>query len=395
MKPKIAIIIERADVELGGAERSVSELADALATLDYDTHIIAAKGRTGQGNVHILCSDLPGKRTGFSAFAGAVRNHLAQNHYDVIHSVLPFDFADIYQPRGGTYAESIVRNVASYRSKLAELWKRVTGFSNLRRAELMRAERKLCELRDGPLIVAISNYVARQFSRHYGVETSRITVIPNGVGTPDSGDREQIDRLRTQIFTQLGISQANEAVLFLFAANNFRLKGLGCLMEAMKLVSARHVPRPAFLIVAGSDKTAHYRHLAARLNVDGQVLFLGEVAHIGNVMAVADVAVLPTFYDPCSRFILEALAAGKPVITTKFNGASELFADNRHGRVIDRPDNITVLADALAHFTEPANIQKASQAIMEDNIQQKVSISRVAGQLKKVYDAILAKRRQQ
>jgi UDP-glucose:(heptosyl)LPS alpha-1,3-glucosyltransferase len=131
------------------------------------------------------------------------------------------------------------------------------------------------------------------------------------------------------------------------------------------------------------------------LNVDGQVLFLGEVAHIGNVMAVADVAVLPTFYDPCSRFILEALAAGKPVITTKFNGASELFTDNRHGRVIDRPDNITALADALAHFTEPSNIQKASQAIMEDNIKRKVSISRVAWQLKEVYDAILAKRRQQ
>jgi UDP-glucose:(heptosyl)LPS alpha-1,3-glucosyltransferase len=103
--------------------------------------------------------------------------------------------------------------------------------------------------------------------------------------------------------------------------------------------------------------------------------------------------VLPTFYDPCSRFILEALAAGKPVITTRFNGASELFTNNRHGRVIDRPDNITALADALAHFTEPANIQRASQAIMEDNIKQKVSISRAAGQLKEVYDAILAKRR--
>ena len=110
----------------------------------------------------------------------------------------------------------------------------------------MRAERKLCEMRDGPLIVAISNYVARQFSRHYGVEAGRITVIPNGVETPDSGDREQIDRLRTQIFTQLGIGQANEAVLFLFAANNFWLKGLDCLMEAMKLVSARRSSEAGF-----------------------------------------------------------------------------------------------------------------------------------------------------
>jgi UDP-glucose:(heptosyl)LPS alpha-1,3-glucosyltransferase len=109
------------------------------------------------------------------------------------------------------------------------------------------------------------------------------------------------------------------------------------------------------------------------------VIFLGEVARVADVLAIADVAVLPTFYDPCSRFILEALAAGKPVITTKFNGAAEQFSDNRHGLVIDSPDNIEALADSLAYFTDPASIQKASQAIKEDNITDKVSISRVAG----------------
>ncbi len=395
MKPKLAIIVERADVTLGGAERSVFEMAQALAALDLEVHVLAAKGKAGKENVHILCGDLPGKRTDYGAFARALRKHIEGNHYDIIHSVLPFAFADIYQPRGGTYAESIVRNAASYCCKLAEFWKRATSFANLRRAVLLRAEKKLCRMRDGPIIISISQYVAEQFNRHYGVEASRISVIPSGVRTTDFIDKEQTYRLRMQILTQMGIKEADNPVLFLFAANNFRLKGLGCLIKAMQLVSAGNTARPAFLVVAGKDKATGYKRLAAKLNVEKKVLFLGQVAHIANALAAADVAVLPTFYDPCSRFILEALAAGKPVITTAFNGAIDLFVNNRHGKVIERPDDIAALADALAHFTEPANIQKASQAIMEDNIKQQVSISRAAGQLKEVYDDILKTRRRQ
>jgi UDP-glucose:(heptosyl)LPS alpha-1,3-glucosyltransferase len=389
MKPKVAIIIERADVALGGAERSVSELTEALAAIDLDVHILAAKGQSESEKVHILCSDLPAKRTKYRVFARALRKHLEANHYDIIHSVLPFDFADIYQPRGGTYTESIIRNAASYCNKFVESWKMATSFVNLRRTMLLQAERKLCGMRDGPLIVAISHYVAEQFSRHYGVEAGRITVIPNGVRMSEP-DTEKAGRLQMQIFSRLGIKKIDNPVLFLFAANNFRLKGLGCLIKAMKLVSAA---RPAFLIVVGSDKTDTYQRLAAKLNIGDRMIFLGEVAHITNVLAVADVAVLPTFYDPCSRFILEALSAGKPVITTRFNGASEQFSDNRHGRVIDRPDDIAGLAEAIVYFTEPANIQKASQAIKQDNIRERISISRVAEQLKAIYTDILSKRR--
>ncbi|MFH1369832.1 MAG: glycosyltransferase family 4 protein [Planctomycetota bacterium] len=388
MKPKVAIIIERADAALGGAERSVLELSEALAALDLDVHILAAKGQADAANVHILCSDLPTKRTGYRIFTQASRKHLEENHYDIIHSVLPFDFADIYQPRGGTYPESIIRNAASYCNKLVESWKMATSFVNLRRTMLLQAEKKLCRMRNGPAIIAISHYVAEQFKRHYDVDDSRITVIPNGVRMSPP-DTEKAAQLQMQIFSRLGIKKADNPVLFLFAANNFRLKGLGCLIKAMKLVSAK----PAFLVVVGADKKGPYQRLATKLEIVDRVMFLGEVARIADALAVADVAVLPTFYDPCSRFILEALSAGKPVITTKFNGASEQFTNNRHGRMIDRPDDISGLAEAIAYFIEPANIQKASQAIKEDNIGQQISISRVAGQLKSVYDAMLDKRR--
>jgi len=106
-------------------------------------------------------------------------------------------------------------------------------------------------------------------------------------------------------------------------------------------------------------------------------------------LSISDVAVLPTFYDPSSRFILEALAAEKPVITTKFNGAADLFTAGLHGVVIDSPQNITALADALDYFTNTDNIKKASRAIVSDNLKEKISITRAAQQLITLYDRIM------
>jgi glycosyltransferase involved in cell wall biosynthesis len=392
IKKKIALIIERADIALGGAERSVFELATALSALGLKVDTLAAKGKTNAKNIHILCQNTPGNRTGYFTFAKALKKHLSENHYDIIHSVLPFDFADVYQPRGGSFAEAILRNAASYQDKIIESYKRITAFANFRRAILLRAERKLCKDSNGPVIVALSKYVAEQFKKHYGVSDERIVVVPNGIKINKRIDIGHADNLRSQILAQLGLKEADNPVFFLFAANNFRLKGLACLIKAMQLVSPNITERKAYLIVAGNDRTHKYRRFAKKLNVHRKIIFLGAVRHIQNALSITDVAVLPTFYDPSSRYILEAIAANKPVITTEFNGAADLFVNDRHGKVIDCAENIPALAQAISYFTDTNNIRKASQAIVADNLEEKISISRVAEQLIPVYESILEKR---
>jgi glycosyltransferase involved in cell wall biosynthesis len=392
MKKKIAIIIERADITLGGAERSVFEMAPAISGLGFEVDILTAKGQTNAKNIHILCQDLPGKRAGFFSFEERLKKYLSENCYDIVHSVLPFDFADIYQPRGGTYAESIVRNAASYQNKFLSFYKKLTAFTNFRRTTLLHAERKLCKKPDGPIIVALSKYVAEQFSQHYAVSDERIVVIPNGVMIHKQIDTHQADRFRTQILRQLGLKEANNPVLFLFVANNFRLKGLAVLIKALQQASQQDAERKPRLIVAGSDRIFRYKQLAKKLGVLNKVIFLGSVSHIIELLSVIDIAILPTFFDPCSRFILEALSTDKPVITTRFNGAIDLFTDNRHGKVIGEPTDIPALAEAIGYFSDTNNIQKASQAIIADNIKEDISISRVAKQLNYLYESILQKK---
>jgi glycosyltransferase involved in cell wall biosynthesis len=391
VKKKIAIIIERVDIRLGGAERSVMELTAALAALDLDVKIIAAKGTGGTKNVCVLCEDISGKRTAYHVFEGRLKEHLSQNTYDIVHSVLPFAFVDIYQPRGGAYAETIQRNSASYQNRLIGLYKSVTAFANLRRSVLLSAEKKLCKKSDGPIVAALSAHVAQQFSSHYKLDKKRIAVIPNGVRISRATEAMAVDKLRSHILAKLRIAEPQNPVLFLFVANNFRLKGLMPLLKSFEGLVTRNTASLAYLVVAGHGNVRRYRSIAARLNILNRIVFLGPQGNINKALAATSVAVLPTYYDPSSRFILEALSAEKPVITTQFNGATDLFVPDRHGIVIDTPDNISALTEALNHFTDHTNIQRASEAIVEDKLCEEINVKRVAKQLMSLYTSILQK----
>jgi UDP-glucose:(heptosyl)LPS alpha-1,3-glucosyltransferase len=388
MIKKVAIIIERAEVSLGGAERSMFEVAGALSSFGLQVDLLAATGQPTAPNVHILCPNVPGKRVSLRMFADALRRHVSQAGYDILHSVLPFVGIDLYQPRGGTYAESALRNAGSYASPLVRRWKRKTAFANLRRWRLLRAERLCCDGSGSPIIAALSNYVVEQLKQHYATDPRRIVRILNGIDIDQPIDPNITRDFRPQVLARLGFQETQEPVLFLFAANNFRLKGLHPLIQALQVAGKLGTERPARLIVAGAGKEGGYRRLASRMGVEKHILFLGPDQDVRSILPAVDVGVLPTFYDPSSRFILEALAAGRPVITTRFNGAIDHFTDGRHGKVIDSPDSIRALADAIRHFTSTANLQGACQAIAADNLRANISIRRVAAELQRLYEII-------
>jgi len=230
--------------------------------------------------------------------------------------------------------------------------------------------------------------VAEQFKQHYNTSPQRIVIIPNGVKTDMLSHAKQADKFRSQILAKLELKEVDNPVLLLFVANNFRLKGLPTLIKAMQIVEKKHAEQQAYLLIAGHGKAKKYQQLAKSKNI----LFLGPLCHIHDALSIIDMAVLPTFYDPSSRFILEALVAGKPVITTRYNGACDLFTDNRHGKIIDNPADAEALAEAIEFFTDTTNIESASKAIAEDDLQEKISINRVAKQLAEVYESILQRK---
>lgn len=390
---KIALIVERADIDLGGAERSICELACQLSALGVEVTTLAAKGHGDAENIRALCGDTPGKRARLSDFEKALERHLAEEQYDIIHSTLPFSFADVYQPRGGSFPESLIRNAASYQNKFISAWKLFTHRLNKRRADLLDAEKRLCCSADHTIIAALSEYVKGHFKGHYNIPEERISVIPNGVKIPGEVDPDEAENLRSEILAKLGITEAYEPAIFLFAANNFRLKGLKTLLNAIALLKKTDTERSVYLVVAGSGRIAKYQMLARKLGIAKQIIFLGHVQNIRTALSVSDAAVLPTWYDPSSRFILEALASKKPVITTKFNGAAEMFTNDRHGIIVDDPADANAMADAMGFFADRENTKLFASNITEDGLQAKISIATHAKLMIKLYETILQNRK--
>ena len=145
----------------------------------------------------------------------------------------------------------------------------------------------------------------------------------------------------------------------LFVAMNYRLKGLEPLLHAVSRLQTR---APFRLLVAGSPRTQPYKRLAQRLGIAERVCFVGPRRDVHNCYFAADFLVHPTFYDPCSLVVLEALACGLPVITSRFNGAGELLNPPQEGFVVSDPHDHAQLAECMAHLLDPRRRSACGQA---------------------------------
>jgi glycosyltransferase involved in cell wall biosynthesis len=405
-KIKTALVIERADTLLGGAERSALELAIELARQNVDITIIAAKAnndfqkklqnQTSENqaiNKNIKLHTLNctrAKRTSIKKIDTAVSEYVTRNDFDIVHSLLPIQCAHIYQPRGGSYKQAMIQNARSYASPARKIFKIMTHRANINRTALLQAEKKLC-LNTNTIIAALSNYVKQHFLRQYPLDESRVKVIHNGVkiNRPDS---QAARKKRTEIMTKLGRTTTDAPVIFLFAATNFRLKGFAPLIKALS-AAQKNTQKTLLLVAVGSKKIAKQQLLATKLGINTNTLFLPLQKDLTETIAACDIGILPTYYDPASRFILETLAMKKPAITTDCNGAAEMMKNERHGFIVDDPENTGKLTQAILILADDEKRQIIKNAIADDNLENIISITRHVSELIDLYKYIIKERK--
>ena len=109
--------------------------------------------------------------------------------------------------------------------------------------------------------------------------------------------------------------------------------------------------RDSRLVVIGRGHRATHEAHAARLGVAERIVWLGPRPDVERWYAAADVAVLPTRYEPFGNVHLEALASGLPIVTSTEAGGSELIEDGVNGAVVD-PRDAKALAVAVDRFRE-------------------------------------------
>jgi UDP-glucose:(heptosyl)LPS alpha-1,3-glucosyltransferase len=379
---RVAIIQETIETARGGAETSTLEMARRLAELGLDVSIIFRGRQEGpfmRRGVMFLPIEARGPTRAFRTyrFVQTAQRMCRIGAFDIVHAITPCLCANVYQPRGGTYPESIERSLAIVRSRLWRELKRLGRRFNIRQRFLARLESLLLRRRAGQVMVAaVSNYVRQQVISAYGFPAARVRVIFNGVETPLLS-AEEVARYRSKRRELLGLS--GEAPLVLFVAHNFRLKGLGELLRAS-------VAGEWAVLVIGNGRTAPYQRLAARLGLSARVHFAGAGRSVAGWYGAADVLAHPTWYDPCSRVVLEALSSGLPVVTTRYNGAAEVIEPGRNGEVIEDPGDYEELAAAIRRALRP----QVRQWCLEDAAatRERLSMARHARELKALYEEI-------
>jgi len=150
--------------------------------------------------------------------------------------------------------------------------------------------------------------------------------------------------------------------VYMVIAKNFLLKGVGQTIDAFGRMLQRQ-GSPGHRLVLIGERNAHdsYHRQVKALGLDGNVVF---VPHEDNVFLrypAADVCVLLSWYDPCSRVILEAVRCGIPSITTRYNGASEALVGGA-GIVVDSPRDTGRVVEAMEALADPFRRRQCVEA---------------------------------
>jgi UDP-glucose:(heptosyl)LPS alpha-1,3-glucosyltransferase len=353
---RLALNFFRVDPGKGGAETYVADLARALVADGHRVDLLAHDWRDDALPAEVRRVQVPApgytRRQRTWNFAVNSETLLRRVDYDCTVGFINTWYHDVIIPQGGVHAASLEANARRFPSGCGRRLYLAAKWCNPKAWTYQTIERRQYDPARGAHVVAVSRYVRGHLERYHNVPRSRIHVIPNAIDADRLAVADPV-AARRAFRSHRGIPPGS--LVALFVAHNFRLKGLGPLLEALALRVRRDpAARPIHLLVCGGDRPAAFRRQARRLGINDVVHFAGFVPDVAEAYAASDLFVLPTYYDPCSLVVFEALARGLPVITTACNGAGEMITPGREGFVVQSPDALDHLADALDRMADDA-----------------------------------------
>jgi glycosyltransferase involved in cell wall biosynthesis len=242
---------------------------------------------------------------------------------------------------------------------LCAVARKITGVT-----ALVRTKHNHVPLKSG----ALSRYL-------YGTLTSRIVAISEHIREVliQSGLKpEQVTTIRTAInLSQFAPCEKNqqllkelnfppECAIIGIVARLTERKGFKNLFEAVKLLidEGRNL---RCLVVGGgasTEKIAALNNHAASLGISPYILLTGRRSDIPDILSLLDVFILPSLAEGLGRSMLEAMAAGRPIVATTVGGIPEAIEDGKSGLLVP-PDDSRALAQAIALLLD--NPEKAQE----------------------------------
>ncbi len=229
-------------------------------------------------------------------------------------------------------------------------------------------------------IVTVSEH-QRDWALRVGVgRPDQLVSIPNGVPI----DRAKPRRSRADIRAELGLG---DAFVILSTGRLAEQKGYEYLIRAAALLRDDQ-PAPQIVLAGGGPLRAKLEALVSSLDLEERVTLIGHRSDVGDLLAASDLVVLPSLWEGLSISLLEAMAAGKPVVTTAIGSNREVTNDGE-AAVLVPPKDAASLAAAIRSLAADEQHRQELGRIGQLVQRERYSLQRMLDAYMSEYDGLL------
>lgn len=220
-------------------------------------------------------------------------------------------------------------------------------------------------------IIAVSQAVKR-FSVAVGrISEKKIIVIPNGV--------------EMNKFLAISEKKYSSPPIIGIVGRLETQKGHEFLFKALNLIKA--IPWTLWVIGDGSLR-GNLEKLAKDLDLQERIIFLGTRSNIVEILSQIDIFVLPSLWEGLGLAVLEAAAAGKPIVVSRVGGIPEIIEDKKNGLLIE-PKDIKGLSQALLWTLSHEDEAKRMGRRAKESLKEKFDIKKMVGEYEKLYQELI------
>ena len=368
MRPRKLLVVSD-EMEVGGSQRQITYLLGGLDRRQWQAELVFFRKESflvrdlrAQG---IVVHHIPKRGRLDLRFVLAYAALLRRQRYDLVHA---FSLtAELWTIVSGWLARPRPPMVASIRGLYLDESER---FWRIKRFILSRSAAVIANARAGAIAAA----------QRAGIPVARIDVVPNGMLPPEPLPASQREALRQAI----GVPP--DRPFALFVGRLVKEKNLACLMRALARLPADERPRVA--LAGNGPLRGDIDAMREAAGLDADVRFLGERKDTAALMQSADFLVLPSSYEGMSNVLMEAMAAGCPVIASDVGGNPELVEDDVTGLLFPS-DHAEALARCLQSLGKDAALRERLSQQAAQVARQRYSVEQLVRSTTSVYERCL------
>jgi len=227
-------------------------------------------------------------------------------------------------------------------------------------------------------VTCVSQQVADFAVNHVGIPSEKIVIIPNGIQLPD------FECLFDTVQARSELRLPGNHVLVGTVARLDPVKRLDILLHAL-----RSLPDVYAVIIGDGPERARLTALSEGLGLANRVYFPGHQGDVWPWLAALDVFALSSDWEGMSNALLEAMAAGLPVVATEVGGTPDVVVDGTTGLLVPRRDP-AALAEAVASLVNDADTRCRMGRAGQERVLQHFSIERTVERTQSLYEQLLA-----